>query len=630
MLFTNRVTALRRTALLCMAAGSFSVYGVLQRVDAAPLSARLQEWLTLTGTEGATYPAARYAAFLKNGPVWPEHSRLMWRYQTALSQETDTAQLQALCSGLPLSLPGAVLNCASYLPHIDQLARTLWRDGAGDGLEEAALEQRFGSIFTENDQWHRFESLAGTGRLTAARHQLTRLTSAQKPLALAHLALHTSSADADAAFASLPEQQKNDPVVLREYMHFLRRAERLDDVLALWDTRGAVAQRHAPSAMWTNERLTLARTFLLFGRNDDAARLAQDVTLPLGDTARLEAEELSGFIALRVLGAPQEALVHFSKLHDAQALRFRASGWYWSGRSYAALGEESRARQAYRAASRYPTMLHGQLALAALTDQSALLNGETGTVGFQQALHDVLAGQVQPSPARLTRSDLVEAAQSLAEIGDYDHARLFLLLLQAANSSPEGQKAVADLSLALHVPAGAVAASHSLARLGYSLYPQGYPNPWPVDADLPEGIILGVARQESAFNPDALSAAHAVGLLQLLPGAARDVVRHAHLHGYNVSAEGLKDPHTNLIVGSAYIRQLLERFDHVIPYALASYNAGPHRVDLWLKANPPVAQLNDETLLDWIERLPYRETRLYVLNIEANITLYSVEGAFHE
>ncbi|MBR0560851.1 lytic transglycosylase domain-containing protein, partial [Neokomagataea sp. TBRC 2177] len=72
-----------------------------------------------------------------------------------------------------------------------------------------------------------------------------RLTLAQKPVALAHLALHTTSAVADAAFASLPEQQKNDPVVLRDYMHFLRRAVRLDDVVAVWDTRGAAAHRHA-------------------------------------------------------------------------------------------------------------------------------------------------------------------------------------------------------------------------------------------------------------------------------------------------------------------------------------------------------------------------------------------------
>ncbi|GBR47600.1 murein transglycosylase [Neokomagataea tanensis NBRC 106556] len=583
----------------------------------------------LTGADAA-YPAARYEAFLKSGPIWPEHSRLMWRYQTALAQETDTAQLQTLCVSLPLNLPGAVLNCASYLPHAEALARTLWRDGAGDGLEEAALEQRFGASLTASDQWHRFESLQNTGRLTAARRQLVRLTAAQKSLAFAYLALHSSGPDADAAFAALTEQQKNDPIVLREYMHDLRRADRLDDALALWDTRGAAVQRHAPSPIWTNERLALARAFLLVGRNADAARLARDVSLPLGDTARLEAEELSGFIALRALSAPQEALAHFDALHNAQALRFRASGWYWSGRVYTALGESGQARHAYQEASHYPTMIHGQLALAALTDHSALLNGGAEGVGFQHALHDALSEQVQPSPTALTRPDLVDAAQSLAGIGDYDHARLFLLLLQAVNTSPEGQKTVADLSVQLQVPAGAVAASHSLARLGYSLYPQGYPNPWPVDADLPEGIILGVARQESAFNPNALSAAHAVGLLQLLPGAARDVVRHAHLHGYDVSADGLKDPHTNLIVGSAYIRQLLERFDHVIPYALASYNAGPHRVDLWLKANPPVASSGDEALLDWIERLPYRETRLYVLNIEANITLYSVESTFHE
>lgn len=626
MLFTKRTHIIRRfvapSAMALVLSG-----GSLQ---AAPISPRLQEWLTLTNAGATNYPASRYADFLKNGPIWPEYSRLMWRYQTALSQETSSDQLQALCPALPLSLPGALLNCAAYLPNAAAQAQRLWRDGAGDGIEESALLQRFGTAFTASDQWRRFVALEATGRLTAAKRQISRLPPAQQPLATARIDMHGALPQADAVFATLSDAQKNDPIVLRTYLHALRKADRLDDLLGLWDERISKIQNHAPSSLWTNERLTLARTFLLFGRNAEAARLASDTSLPLSDTARLEAEELSGFIALRVLNKPQEALAHFTALQHAQALRLRASGWYWAGRCKDALGINDQARQAYIHAAQYPTMLHGQLALAALTDQSALLNGESQTEAFQRALQDSLSQQEQPLPAPLTRPDLVDAAQSLADIGDYDHARLFLLLLQNVNPSPGGQRAVSDLSLKLHVPAGAVAASHSLAHQGYSLYPQGYPNPWPVAADLPEGIILGVARQESAFNPDALSSAHAVGLLQLLPGAARDVVRHEHMRGLDVSVDGLKDPHTNLIVGSAYIRELLERFGHVIPYTLASYNAGPHRVDTWLKTNPPVAPVNDAMLLDWIERLPFRETRLYVLNIEANITLYTVQGAEHD
>ncbi|GBR49899.1 murein transglycosylase [Neokomagataea thailandica NBRC 106555] len=442
--------------------------------------------------------------------------------------------------------------------------------------------------------------------------------------------MHYALPDAESAFLSLSEAQKNDPIILRYYSRYLKRADRLDDLQALWNERIFALQKQSPTTAWTNERLTLARTFLLFNRIEDALKFSDDQTLSLDTTARLEAEELTGYIALRALKNAEMALPHFAALQQAQPLRFRAAGWYWAGRGYALLEDDDRAQEAFKEASYYPTMIHGQLALAELTDKTALLNGETKSDAFLAEMHKLLTQQVQPQTQPLQRLDLVDAARSLANSGDYDHSRLFLLLLQTVNPSPSGQKAVADLSLQLNVPAGAVAASHSLARLGYSLYPQGYPNPWPVDADLPEGIILGVARQESAFNPDALSAAHAVGLLQLLPGAARDVVRRAHLKGFNVSAEGLKDPQTNLTVGSAYIRQLLERFDHVIPYALASYNAGPHRVDTWLKANPPVADINDETLLDWIERLPYRETRSYVLNIEANITLYAVESAFHD
>lgn len=200
------------------------------------------------------------------------------------------------------------------------------------------------------------------------------------------------------------------------------------------------------------------------------------------------------------------------------------------------------------------------------------------------------------------------------------------MMLGVVNPSPEGQKAVADAASRLGLAAPEVFASYALARKGIALYPQGFPDPYPSASTVPDGLLPAIIRQESGFDPDAISGAHAVGLLQLLPAAAKDVVRKGHLGPVNVSPAALTDPQTNLRIGNAYVSQLLERFGNVIPYALAAYNAGPHRVDLWLKADPPSEPLSEDGVLDWIERLPYRETRLYIENIEASMMIYRVRN----
>ncbi|GBR42404.1 transglycosylase SLT domain-containing protein [Gluconobacter roseus] len=615
------------TGLTALLAASSGLAATPSAPPAPPVRDRLAEWLVLVGPGGTGLTAQRYADFLRQTPQWPQRARMLWRYQNVLSRTSDPQILNTLCPLYPLTLPAAFSTCMDHLPDAASIARRLWLSGnALTAAEEQVLLQRFGQVFTDADQWTRYEALELRGQFSAASRQIERLPADQLPLAQARLAERLASPDADSRFASLPANLQSDPTLIRYRLRALRRGDRLDEAFALWSAQGASLQQANPSHDWSSERISLARALLLAGRPKEAAELADDTTLAPDTTDRQEAALLSGIIALRELQAPARAQKFFEPLQNATSLQMQARGYYWTGRALQAASQQQRAEASFRKAAAFPTTFPGQLALAAMTGDNGILTSGQSSPAFDNALLQALQSLPAPQAGTLNRPDLLEAATDLVQAGDPDHARDFLMMLEVVNPSPEGQKAVADAAASLGVAAPEVFASYALARKGIALYPQGFPDPYPSASTVPEGLLPAIIRQESGFDPDALSGAHAVGLLQLLPAAAKDVVRKAHMGPINVSAAALTDPQTNLKVGNAYVSQLLQRFGNVIPYALAAYNAGPHRVDLWLKADPPSDPLSEDGLLDWIERLPYRETRLYIENIEAGMMIYRVRN----
>lgn len=132
--------------------------------------------------------------------------------------------------------------------------------------------------------------------------------------------------------------------------------------------------------------------------------------------------------------------------------------------------------------------------------------------------------------------------------------------------------------------------------------------------DLNPHLVLSIMRQESAFNPRARSYAGARGLMQLMPKTARQVSRALHIRRFRKAM--LFRPASNIALGTHYIAAQLERYKGNRVLALAAYNAGPHRAYRWQKkwAHLP--------LDEFIERIPFRETRLYVKLILRNMMAY--------
>ena len=149
---------------------------------------------------------------------------------------------------------------------------------------------------------------------------------------------------------------------------------------------------------------------------------------------------------------------------------------------------------------------------------------------------------------------------------------------------------------------------------------------------LPDGLALAVMRQESSFDPQIVSPAGAHGLMQVTSGTAHDTARLLGRSGAAGAGDNLSDPAVNMTLGSAYLGGLLTRFGGVVPYAAAAYNAGPHRVDRWLvdDGDPARAAAAGQTadddrqamMIDWIETIPFAETRNYVQRVMENMAIY--------
>jgi soluble lytic murein transglycosylase len=139
--------------------------------------------------------------------------------------------------------------------------------------------------------------------------------------------------------------------------------------------------------------------------------------------------------------------------------------------------------------------------------------------------------------------------------------------------------------------------------------------------DEPErALILATIRQESAFEPEAISRAGARGMMQLMPATAKLMARATGQSGHS-DHKLLSDSNYNIRLGRSYMLSLLDDFDNSYVLALAAYNAGPGRVRQWMRDNGDPRRANVD-VVDWIEMIPFDETRNYVQRVLENLQVY--------
>lgn len=579
-----------------------------------PVARKLVTYYRLLSPAGGS--VAEIAEFVARNPDWPSQPLLERRRQEALATEPDDQTVVAQCAAAPPTQAAALLRCAAALADTRQgsnaasVARNAWVEAVTDPAHEAQFLRRWASLPSADDEWQRFQRLAWRDP-AAANRQLSRLDPTRRGVAEVQLALKRDDATANARFIALSATWRNTPGMMLERARFLRRQNRMPEAVALWLEAGASAQNGAPTRLgdFWSERHLMTRRLMQEGAAKDAYALVaahgQDAV-----SVVLEAEFLAGFIALRMVKDPARAAPHFNNLdRTSKSAITQGRAHYWLGRAADAAGEDGTPH--YQRAAAWATTFYGQMAALRLGEDRPARNARILNQRDPTWDQDMVLGY--------GGREVVRAAAWLIAWGEAPRARSFLLRMDDLAPVPADRSLTAAFALRVGLPDTAVFVARRIGRDGGMLTEAGWPMPYEPPPDFDASVALGIMRQESSFDLGAVSTSGARGLMQLMPFTARDVARKL---GIPTSLPALtQDTGHNMRLGTSYLAEMLTRFGGTLPLAVAAYNAGPSRVDRWLADNGD-PRTGDPAMIDWIERIPYNETRNYVQRVLENVVVY--------
>ena len=575
-----------------------------------PSARKLLQWLHYTNKD-SSFDFATLAKFIENNPNWPHQKTLRRKAEAALNNGFSPTLITTWFEKYPPISTEGRLQLAETLLEQGQTGeagrwlRHLWINGDLDRKQSRALYRRFKRYFEMQDHKARLDRLLWDGERSAARRMLSLVPRSQRLLAEARLALMGTAANVDAQVSRVPKSLRNDPGLIYERVRWRRKRD-LDDgaqrLLAAFP--GDLGPR--PRKWWVERRI-VARRLLKAGQASKAYELASGHGQRPGSVSYADAEWLAGWIAFRFLDDNDAAATHFRQLYEAvKSPVSRARGAYWRGRVSAAQGHASHAAGWYRIAALFPTAYYGQLAAEALAPKAVL--------------------RIKPTPAPLSgqrtgfkRRELAQIAESLGELEQWKLFRTFILNLSRQAKTPVEQVMIAGLAMRFRRYELAVRVGKTALRSGQYIVDYGYPIFRLPAVDAENALVFAIMRQESEFSTTAISPAGAKGLMQLMPGTARQMAKSLGLR-YN-RRQLLNDPNYNVRLGSAYISSMMGKFDGSFPLAIAAYNGGPARVGEWLKTYGDPRN-GDIDAIDWVELIPYNETRNYVQRVLEGLQIY--------
>lgn len=573
-----------------------------------PLPAKIILWLDLQRSQ-AGHSFGEIAQFIEANPEWPRQSTLRLRAEETIDQVPD-GTLRTWFQHHKPSSPFAKLKEAELMVAGGDPAgyavrlKEIWIAGDFSAADEKIVLARYGDKLTPEDQDRRLDRLIWDGKNDEAARQLPRATPDWRILGDARLKLAGSAKGAEAAVAKVPAALQNDPGLLFARLKWRRQHDMDDQALAIILPPPKDLGR---PELWWPERQILARHLLAAHDAQRAYRVVADHRMQ--DSPNLaEAEFTAGWISLRFLHDPQHAYEHFQRLYAAAKLPLTVSrGAYWAGRAAEALGRSQEALDWYAKAAGFPTTYYGQLASA--------------VPGVAPPPKPVPEPKATPAEATaFNKKDLVRAIRILATVDEEDHIKPFLASLSEKAASPTDHALVADLAEEIGRPDLGVAAAKRASYTGVSLLRAGYPLvPMPRNAGAEQALLLALTRQESAFDTRALSPTGARGLMQLMPATAHQIAKSLELPfaERKLSTDGIY----NVTLGQAYLDSLIAQFNGSYVLAVASYNAGPGRVRQWMgEYGDPRSP--DIDAIDWVEEIPFSETRNYVQRVLENLQVY--------
>lgn len=591
-----------------------------------PIARLLIQWrYLLDRNSGASF--GEISSFLKDYPDWPNRDTLLARAERAIDPNMDShAVLAWFGEREPVSDIGKVrlgeaLIATGATARGRDLVREGWIDGNFEPDQELQIIQRHGELLTPEVDRERLERLLFRNELTEARRELSRVTSDTQRIAEARLALRTNPVSGQRMLEDLPESLQADPGVILDRTRLLRQQANVDQIPQLLVRAPTRTMAEISPSRWWQELSLDARQALQTASYASAYAIAAHTGLTAQDgTNYSEAQFMAGWIALRFLKDPQTALVHFRNLEKAVSRPIsRARAHYWEGRAYEAEKDLASAWQEYKSAAADPETFYGQLAMTRLSAEPEL--------HVRDQTFDTSAVRADFEHEALTR-----AIRVLADLGQTNFLCDFATHDVTVYGDPRHIKLLAEDLVRMGFPDVAVrvakeASYQNIDLLAYSHPLIGVPAYTGTGLAPEPALVLGIIRQETEFAPDAVSAAGARGIIQVMPGSVRHL---ANVAGLPYRPNDLTvDPTYDLRLGMTELSGELADWGGSYVLAIAAYNAGPTNVRRWIATygDPRDARVDP---VDWIEEIPFSETRNYVMRVLENTEVYRNRLAGHD
>ena len=553
-------------------------------------------------------------AVMKTAATWPLKGTLQVRAEAAITPEMTPEQIIAWFSARnPVSSIGRVrlgeaLVATGQPDKGGPMIARGWAEGSFDEFTEQQILTQDTAYLTPESDRQRLENFIWRDETSAARRELTRVDAKTAAVARARIMLDGGTKSAKAALAAV--QGSSDPELLYDWSRALRREHKDEDAhkMLMQVTPAKLVREHP--ARWWAEINVQARDMLTKHDADGALAMVNHAGLTAGDEY-VDQQFLAGFITLRFAKDAAAALPYFQRLTNAVARPISKSrGEYWQGRTYEALSDNASAISHYRLAAGYSETFYGQLAQARIESQPVL--------HLKQS--DVVAGE----KSEIEDDALMPQIRVLAELGLATDLRLFAEAEAASHSAPRHLKAFMQALKDWGYPEIAVRLAKNASYTGVTMLDFTHPvialpeykgaGPAPDPA-----MVHGLIRQETEFNPYAISSAGARGLMQMMPASAQIAAKTGHLP-YNRDAL-LTDQNYNIQLGMIEFAGHMDHWDQSLLLSAAGYNAGDTNARRWVAAlgDPRNGAVDP---VDFLEQIPFSETRNYVQRVLENSEVY--------
>lgn len=575
----------------------------------------LYDWLYFTKAEGDV-DFDRITDFIRAHPDWPRQGTLKTIAEKSMPPSLSKAEV---IDWFDDNAPQTAKGMSRYIQALIDQGQTdiakkrlddWWPKALLDNQEQAFFLSRYGNLIDKDAHVARFNTVLFREQYTNARTLAKMIGKGYPVLAEARIALAESRPGVDSLVKAVPAQLQDDPGFLLERLRWRRKnnmdfgaieilhsmppAEQIPNLGEWWKERNIMARRLIDKKDYKSAYLVVSKHGMKEGADFAAA------------------EFLAGWLALRFNKEADKAFGHFEALYNGTSTPISKSrGAYWAGKASAVLKRDDIALQWYQTAARYQTAFYGQMAIGELKAE-------------KRPPQQVPPERTIGAESRFYNKSIVQAARYLHQAGYWKETTEFLDAMAADIKDPEEYILIADLSESLEHYHNAVRIGKKGLEKNIMMVDHAFPTILPRMRSVTQewALVHGLIRQESQFDPQARSPVGALGYMQIMPKTAREVARKkglAHQTEWLISR-----PDHNIEIGETYLGQLLRRYDGSYPLALAAYNGGMGNVDKWIVrfGDPRTGAIG---MIDWIEMIPFDETRNYVQRVMESTYIYRLK-----